>query len=71
MGNSCFFAFCGDSFLFFTVDLVLSAPTSAPPLSASLKGQTHEKVYEFLTWDGSFSLNQGSPTLFKILKSPV
>jgi hypothetical protein len=22
-----------------------------------LKGQSHEKVYEFLTWDGSFSLN--------------
>jgi hypothetical protein len=22
----------------------------------SLKGQSHEKVYEFLTWDGSFSL---------------
>jgi hypothetical protein len=36
-----------------------------------LKGQSHEKVYEFLTWDGSFSLNYGSPTLFKILKSPV
>jgi hypothetical protein len=25
--------------------------------TASLKGQSHEKVYEFLTWDGSFSLN--------------
>jgi hypothetical protein len=23
----------------------------------SLKGQSHEKVYEFFTWDGSFSLN--------------
>jgi hypothetical protein len=23
----------------------------------SLKGQSHEKVYEFLTWDDSFSLN--------------
>jgi hypothetical protein len=23
----------------------------------ALKGQSHEKVYEFLTWDGSFSLN--------------
>jgi hypothetical protein len=23
----------------------------------SLKGQSHEKVFEFLTWDGSFSLN--------------
>jgi hypothetical protein len=22
-----------------------------------LKGQSQEKVYEFLTWDGSFSLN--------------
>jgi hypothetical protein len=22
-----------------------------------LKGQFHEKVYEFLTWHGSFSLN--------------
>jgi hypothetical protein len=36
-----------------------------------LKGQSHEKVYEFFTWDGSFSLNKGSPTLFKILKSPI
>jgi hypothetical protein len=24
---------------------------------SSLKGQSHEKVYEFLTWDGSFSQN--------------
>jgi hypothetical protein len=39
--------------------------------SAHLKGQSHEKVYEFLTWDGSFSLNKGSPILFKNLKSPV
>jgi hypothetical protein len=23
----------------------------------TLKGQSHEKVYEFLTWDDSFSLN--------------
>jgi hypothetical protein len=23
----------------------------------TLKGQSHEKVFEFLTWDGSFSLN--------------
>jgi hypothetical protein len=23
----------------------------------NLKGLSHEKVYEFLTWDGSFSLN--------------
>jgi hypothetical protein len=23
----------------------------------TLKGQSHEKVYEFLTWDGSFRLN--------------
>jgi hypothetical protein len=23
----------------------------------TLKGQSHEKVYEFLTWDGSFKLN--------------
>jgi hypothetical protein len=22
-----------------------------------LKGQSHEKVYEFLTWDDSFGLN--------------
>jgi hypothetical protein len=22
-----------------------------------IKGQSHKKVYEFLTWDGSFSLN--------------
>jgi hypothetical protein len=22
-----------------------------------LKGQSHEKVFEFFTWDGSFSLN--------------
>jgi hypothetical protein len=26
-------------------------------LFKSLKRQSHEKVYEFLTWDGSFSLN--------------
>jgi hypothetical protein len=26
-----------------------------PPVA--LEGQSHEKVYEFLTWDGSFSLN--------------
>jgi hypothetical protein len=25
--------------------------------SKTLKGQSHEKVYEFFTWDGSFSLN--------------
>jgi hypothetical protein len=37
----------------------------------SLKGQFHEKVDEFLTRDDSFSLNLGSPTFFKILKSPV
>jgi hypothetical protein len=24
---------------------------------AELKGQSHKKVYELLTWDGSFSLN--------------
>jgi hypothetical protein len=33
-----------------------------------IKGTVPQKVFEFLTWDGSFSLNLGSPTLFKILK---
>jgi hypothetical protein len=26
-------------------------------LTTSLRGQSHENVYKFLTWDGSFSLN--------------
>jgi hypothetical protein len=26
-------------------------------INVCLKGQSHEKVYKFFTWDGSFSLN--------------
>jgi hypothetical protein len=26
-------------------------------LKSVLKGQSHEKVFKFLTWDGSYSLN--------------
>jgi hypothetical protein len=31
--------------------------TTTKQYNYALKGQSHEKVYEFFTWDGSFSLN--------------
>jgi hypothetical protein len=37
-------------------DFAVRTPKYQSDLPA-LKGQSHEKVYEFLTWNGSFSLN--------------
>jgi hypothetical protein len=36
-----------------------------------LKGQSHEKVCEIMTWDARIGLNKGSPTVFNSLKSAV
>jgi hypothetical protein len=35
-----------------------------------LKGQSNAKVCEIMIWNVSFGLNEGSPTVFKIFKSP-
>jgi hypothetical protein len=40
-------------------------------IAAELKGQSYEKVCEIEIWNVSFGLNLGSPTVFKIVKSPL
>jgi hypothetical protein len=51
-------------------DWYLSISTSCKETKVGLKGKSRKKVYETMTWDGSFGLNLDSLTVFTILSRP-